>query len=77
METRIRATFRPPYTGPWELYDLEKDRTETNNLAAQHADVVAEMTALWDDWAKAEQRLSAGRPRMEREDSSQRKIATP
>ena len=47
-----RATFRPPYTGPWELYDLEKDRTETNNLAAQHADVVAEMTAMWDDWAK-------------------------
>jgi arylsulfatase A-like enzyme len=47
-----RAVFRPPYTGPWELYDLEKDRTETNNLAEQFPDIVAEMAAMWDDWAK-------------------------
>jgi arylsulfatase A-like enzyme len=47
-----RAVMRPPYTGPWELYDLEKDRTETNNLVKQYPDVVAEMMALWDTWAK-------------------------
>ncbi len=47
-----RAAFRPPYTGPWELYDLEKDRTETNNLAAQYPDIVSEMSAMWDNWAK-------------------------
>ena len=47
-----RAAFRPPYTGPWELYDLEKDRTETKNLAAQFPDVVTEMAAMWEAWAE-------------------------
>lgn len=36
----------------WELYDLETDRTETNNLADQMPERVKEMTALYDDWAK-------------------------
>ena len=45
--------FRPPYTGPWELYDLEQDRTETRNLVSQYPDMADEMAALWDDWAKA------------------------
>ena len=48
-----RAVFRPPYTGPWELYDLEQDRTETRNLVAQYPEIADEMAALWDDWAKA------------------------
>jgi arylsulfatase A-like enzyme len=52
MKSVSRAVFRPPYTGPWELYDLEKDRTETKNLADQFPDVVTEMAAMWDDWAK-------------------------
>jgi len=47
-----RALFRPPYTGPWELYDLEKDRTETRDLAGQYPDMVREMAAMWDNWAK-------------------------
>ena len=47
-----RAVFRPPYTGQWELYDLEKDRTETHNLAGQYPDMVTEMAAMWDNWAK-------------------------
>jgi arylsulfatase A-like enzyme len=47
-----RAAMRPPYMGPWELYNLEKDRTETNNLAEQNPDVVTEMAAMWDNWAK-------------------------
>ena len=47
-----RAVFRPPYTGPWELYDLEKDRTETRDLAGQYPDMVGEMAAMWDNWAK-------------------------
>ncbi len=34
----------------WELYDLEKDRTELNNLAVQHPQKVKQMTALWEDW---------------------------
>ncbi len=36
----------------WELYDIEKDRTETNNLAATHPDKAKEMAGQWDVWAK-------------------------
>lgn len=35
----------------WELYDLEKDRTELNDLARQQPETVAEMSALYDAWA--------------------------
>jgi len=34
----------------WELYDLEKDRTELNNLAGQYAQKVKTMSAMWEDW---------------------------
>jgi arylsulfatase A-like enzyme len=37
---------------PWELYDLEADRTEMNDLAAQMPDRVKELAALWEQWAK-------------------------
>lgn len=30
-----------PIDGHWQLYDIEKDRTETTDLSAQHPDVVA------------------------------------
>jgi arylsulfatase len=36
----------------WELYDLEKDRTELNNLASQHPQKVKQMTGMWEDWWK-------------------------
>ncbi|MDB6111896.1 MAG: sulfatase [Pedosphaera sp.] len=36
----------------WELYDLQADRTELNNLAASHPEKVKEMSALYDAWAK-------------------------
>lgn len=35
----------------WELYDLEADRTETNDLAASVPEKVAEMAALYEEWA--------------------------
>jgi arylsulfatase len=35
----------------WELYDLEADRTETNNLAAKYPERVKEMSAQWKKWA--------------------------
>ena len=37
---------------PWELYDLDEDRTETNNLAGQSPDQVERMARIWDDWAE-------------------------
>ena len=35
-------------TKEWELYDLSKDRTETNNLAAKMPDKVKQLDALID-----------------------------
>ena len=46
-----RAAMRPPYKGQWELYDLEKDRTESNNLAQQFPDIVTQMNEMWEKWA--------------------------
>jgi arylsulfatase len=40
------------YRKAWELYDMEVDRTESNNLAGQDPDKVLEMAALYQDWAK-------------------------
>jgi arylsulfatase len=38
--------------GPWELYHLARDRTETNDLAMEHPVRVEEMAAHWQQWAK-------------------------
>ena len=35
----------------WELYDIEADRTELNNVAAKQPDKVKELAAQWDTWA--------------------------
>lgn len=37
---------------PWELYDLESDRTETHNLASQLPDRVELMSAAYQNWAQ-------------------------
>jgi arylsulfatase A-like enzyme len=34
--------------GPWELYDLATDRTETRDLASVHPEKVHEMTRRWE-----------------------------
>jgi arylsulfatase A-like enzyme len=38
--------------GPWELYDIDADRTEQTDLAAGHPDRVRELSGKWDKWAK-------------------------
>jgi arylsulfatase len=35
---------------PWELYDMDADRTELNNLAEQHPEKVQEMEKTWEAW---------------------------
>ncbi len=37
---------------PWELYHLESDRTELNDLAAQYPERVAALSAQYEEWAK-------------------------
>lgn len=38
--------------GPWELYDLERDRCETKDLAQAQPQKAAELQKLYDSWAK-------------------------
>jgi arylsulfatase A-like enzyme len=40
------------YQGAWELYDMAADRVESNNVAAQHPDIVNTLGAAWEAWAK-------------------------
>jgi arylsulfatase len=39
------------YPGDWELYDMEADRTELDDLAARHPGRVRSMAAQYDAWA--------------------------
>ena len=39
------------HRGEWELYDLEADRTELNDLAGKAVGTVAELTGLYEAWA--------------------------
>ncbi|MFW5915891.1 MAG: arylsulfatase [Bacteroidota bacterium] len=36
----------------WELYNIEKDRTETNNLVKEHPELAEELKKLYNQWAK-------------------------
>jgi arylsulfatase A-like enzyme len=36
-------------SGPWELYDLSKDRSEQHDLAAKHPDRASQLAARWND----------------------------
>ncbi len=40
------------YPGDWELYDMHADRTETNNLAATHPQVVVDLAQRYKEWAE-------------------------
>jgi arylsulfatase len=37
----------------WELYDMDADRTELRNLAAEHPERMRELTALYEAWAES------------------------
>jgi arylsulfatase len=45
---------------PWELYNIAADRTEMNNLAAQHPDRVKDLAAQWEAWAQRANVLPLG-----------------
>jgi arylsulfatase len=40
------------YPDPWELFDMEADRTEMHDLAAQHPERVADMSKQYAAWAQ-------------------------
>lgn len=35
----------------WELYDIDKDRSERHNLAAQHPEILNQLVEKWNEWA--------------------------
>ena len=40
------------YPGPWELYDMDTDRTELRNLVAARPEKVKELAAAYERWAQ-------------------------
>ncbi len=38
--------------GPWELYDMNADRTEMHDLAREQPDRVRDLAARWETWAR-------------------------
>ena len=45
---------------PWELFDMEADRTEMHNRAADMPERVSELSAKWRAWAERSQVLPLG-----------------
>lgn len=37
--------------GDWQLYDLENDRTELNDLSDQYPEMVTKLAEMWEAWA--------------------------
>jgi len=42
---------RFPAKAGWELYDIDADPCETNNMASQNPAIVEELAAGWAEWA--------------------------
>jgi arylsulfatase len=50
---KLRWEIKPYGKSDWELFNLAADPAERKDLAAQHPDKVKALTALWDDYVKA------------------------
>ena len=48
---KIVSTYRKQRPVRWELYDMEADRTELRDLAAEQPERVARMATRWQRWA--------------------------
>jgi arylsulfatase len=59
---------------PWELYDMNADRTEMNNLTQKHPDRVKEMAAQWDAWAAQSKVLPLGTWKIEPDPPTKRRV---
>ena len=42
---------RMPNPPKWELYNMQDDRQEQTNLAAEKPELVKKLAAEWEDWA--------------------------
>ena len=46
------GTWKNYRLGPWELYDMETDRSELHDLSGQFPERVRQMAAIWDEYAQ-------------------------
>lgn len=49
---KILRLPQPFGTGEWQLYDIDKDPTESTDLSAQHPDVKDSLIGLWNTYAR-------------------------
>lgn len=42
--------------GPWELYDMRKDKTETNDLVKKYPEIAGKLDAMYQNWLKLNKR---------------------
>ena len=40
------------WRGPWELYDMEADRTELHDVSKEHPEIASRLQASWNGWAQ-------------------------
>lgn len=50
-EWKAVMSKRTPTKPEWELYNIDSDRCETKNVAAEHPDIMARLAKEWDTWA--------------------------
>ena len=48
---KIVSAYRRDQPTRWELFDMDADRTELNNLAEKHPQKLKEMVGKWQTWA--------------------------
>ena len=46
------VTLNDRDSADWELYDLSEDRSETDNIIADHPELARRLEAKWRTWAK-------------------------
>ena len=52
IEAKLENQGQPDPKTIWELYDMEADRTEVNDLADQYPDLVKEMADMYTAWER-------------------------
>src|SRR5690606_30324503 len=43
----VRQQLRTPMPGPWEVYNLATDRSEANDIAARHPELIAQANEIF------------------------------
>ncbi|NDY91797.1 arylsulfatase [Ideonella livida] len=61
---KLTSTGKPFADNRWELYDLQADPNETQDLATRHPEVVARLADQWEDYARRTGATDQQPPRM-------------